>query len=40
MTIYECDMCNKIYKTYQTLWVHNKKFHKQIDKQYNCKYCT
>ena len=24
---YHCDMCDKNYKTYQTLWKHNKKFH-------------
>jgi hypothetical protein len=29
MTIdYECKICIKEYKTYQTLWKHNKKFHK------------
>jgi hypothetical protein len=25
--LYECKKCNKIYKTYQTLWKHNKIFH-------------
>jgi hypothetical protein len=24
---YKCKVCNKQYKTYQTLWKHNKKFH-------------
>jgi hypothetical protein len=24
---YKCNDCNKEYKTYQTLWIHNKKFH-------------
>ena len=24
---YNCDICNKNYKTYQTLWKHNKNFH-------------
>ncbi len=24
---YKCNICNKFYKTYQTLWKHNKKFH-------------
>ena len=24
---YKCDICNKNYKTYQTLWNHNKNFH-------------
>ena len=26
---YKCKVCNKQYKTYQTLWKHNKKFHDQ-----------
>ena len=26
-TEYKCNTCNKYYKTYQTLWKHNKKFH-------------
>lgn len=26
---YKCKICNKQYKTYQTLWKHNKKFHSQ-----------
>jgi hypothetical protein len=26
---YHCDTCNKNYKTYQTLWKHNKQFHTQ-----------
>jgi hypothetical protein len=26
-TEYKCKICNKHYKTYQTLWKHNKKFH-------------
>ena len=25
---YKCDVCNKFYMTYKTLWYHNKKFHK------------
>ena len=24
---YKCDICKKYYKTYQTLWKHNKQFH-------------
>ena len=24
---YSCDQCNKNYKTYQSIWNHNKKFH-------------
>ena len=31
MTLYRCDTCEKNYKSYQSLWNHNKKFHK-IDK--------
>ncbi len=27
---YKCNTCNKIYKTYQTLWKHNKTFHTNI----------
>ncbi len=27
--VYKCDICVKNYKTYQTLWKHNKKFHPQ-----------
>ena len=26
-TDYKCKFCNKFYKSYQTLWKHNKKFH-------------
>jgi len=25
---YECKICNKSYASYQSLWIHNKKFHK------------
>lgn len=28
---YKCNVCNKQYKTYQSLWNHNKKFHKDKD---------
>jgi hypothetical protein len=24
---YKCNQCNKIYSSYQSLWIHNKKFH-------------
>ena len=27
---YRCNICNKTYASYQSLWIHNKKFHKQI----------
>ena len=30
---YKCNICNKFYKTYQTLWKHNKKFHNNKNKQ-------
>jgi hypothetical protein len=26
--VYICDICNRNYKSYQTLWKHNKTFHK------------
>jgi hypothetical protein len=26
-SLYYCDQCDRNYKTYQTLWKHNKKFH-------------
>lgn len=28
MVEYSCQICNKNYATYQTMWMHNKKFHK------------
>ena len=24
---YKCNICNKLYKSYQSLWNHNNKFH-------------
>jgi len=24
---YRCNICNKTYSSYQSLWIHNKKFH-------------
>jgi hypothetical protein len=38
---YLCEICNKKYKSYQSLWNHNKKFHPKPDKkiEYICKYC-
>lgn len=27
---YTCDICNKNYKTYQSMWIHNKKFHTKL----------
>jgi hypothetical protein len=30
-----CNICNKIYSNYNSLWKHNKRFHKNINKQKN-----
>jgi hypothetical protein len=42
--IYKCEICNKIYSNYNTLWNHNKKFHKVkeiiIKKLIQCEYCA
>jgi len=40
--VFYCKICNKNYKTYQSLWNHNKKFHEKIEKkqEYICKYCN
>ena len=27
---YKCEKCNKNYSSYQSLWIHNKKFHQSI----------
>jgi hypothetical protein len=32
---YKCNICNKIYSSYKSLWNHNKKFHKNIITQNN-----
>ena len=39
---YSCMICNKNYKTYHTLWIHNKKFHdkKPKIKEYKCTQCN
>ncbi len=29
--IYYCDICSKNYKSYRTLWFHNKTYHKNMD---------
>ena len=37
-----CTICNKNYKNYNSLWNHNKKFHKKPDiviRKYQCNYC-
>ena len=26
---YKCTICNKLYSSYQSLWIHNKKFHEK-----------
>jgi predicted GIY-YIG superfamily endonuclease len=28
---YKCNICNKKYSSYQSLWIHNKKYHKNIN---------
>ena len=46
--VYICNICNKHYKTYQSLWNHNKKFHSNkynnyIDnkkRDYKCSICN
>ena len=44
MNKYECKICDKIYSGYQSLWNHNKKFHKndEIDNKdiKNNRYCS
>lgn len=39
---FDCKICNKLYKSYQSLWNHNKKFHDKIEKEigYKCKLCN
>jgi hypothetical protein len=41
---FSCDICKKNYSSYQSLWIHNKKFHKSpvenIVKTYNCRICS
>jgi hypothetical protein len=32
---YRCNICNKLYSSYKSLWNHNKKFHKNIVTQNN-----
>ena len=38
---YSCTDCNKKYKSYQSLWNHNNKFHDKVEKklEYKCKFC-
>lgn len=42
-----CKNCNKIYKSYKSLWNHNKKYHQEIknknpdsNDKYNCRVCN
>jgi len=43
---YKCNICNKLYNSYQGLWNHNKKYHitdisnDLTIKKYNCRYCN
>ena len=37
---YLCDVCNKKYSSYQSLWNHYKKFHQEIKNDNTCKYCN
>ena len=38
---YKCNKCNKNYSSYQSLWIHNKKFHSQVNliKEKICECC-
>jgi hypothetical protein len=36
---YKCEVCNKYYSSYQSLFNHNKKFHTKTEVNYNCRYC-
>ena len=41
--LWSCVICNKNYKSYQSLWIHKKKFHIPEEKSqpiYKCKYCN
>ena len=41
--LWSCVICNKKYKSYQSLWIHKKKFHIPEEKSqsiYKCKYCN
>ena len=40
-----CESCNKNYSSYKSLWLHNKKYHKDItntqeNKSQICEYCN
>ena len=41
MSEHKCIMCNKEYSSYNSLWNHNYKYHKDVDKskKFVCKYC-
>ncbi len=43
---YNCNICNKLFKSYQSLWNHNKLKHPELkikvesgDKIFKCEYC-
>ena len=48
---HSCTLCNKNYSSYQSLWIHNKKFHKlnepiieneksKLQKKFTCNFCN
>ena len=43
---YYCEKCNKVYSSYQSLWIHNKKYHLTNNKiiknneKYKCSSCN
>ena len=37
---YNCELCKINYKSYQSLWNHNNKFHNNILKKYKCSKCN
>lgn len=45
---YNCNICNKSYSSYQSIWIHNKKFHSNTNtsnddtnnKKYKCRGCN
>ena len=40
---YKCDICNKKYSSYQSKWIHHKKFHSKIENEntkISCKFCN
>jgi hypothetical protein len=48
---HSCTLCNKYYSSYQSLWIHNKKYHKtkdnhnknektKLEKKFTCRFCN